>query len=332
MARQAIVPLPAPATALNASRRRARVARACRYALAVAYGAYFVQSYRQRGFPFDRERVMLWIVGALVIASVGRGWRWALRVAVDWIPLALLLYAYDLSYGFAKNAGRPVRVAPLVRADKFLFAGHVPTVWIQQHIGHAGRVSWWELGVSIVYASHFVLPLVTAGVLWWRSRRLWRQWVARLLTISFAAVVIYVVAPTGAPWYAAYEGIIPELDRPVGRGWTKIGLLAAPALLQRGREFVNPYAALPSLHAAYSFLFALFVYHRIGRGRWRLLVFAYPAAMAFVLLYGGEHFVVDILAGWGLTLACSWLCGRAGRWWAARRYGDAADVSVPRRR
>ena len=326
MARHTVVPLPPPSAPLTGARTRARVARLGRYALGVGYVAYFVSSYRRRGFPFDRERVMLWIAAALVITSVGRGWRWALRVAVDWVPFAVLLYAYDLTYGFATRFGRPVLVEPLVAADKLLFAGQVPAVWVQQHISHHGGVAWWELAVSIVYASHFVLPFALAGALWWRSRRLWRQWVTRLLTLSFSAVIVYAALPTGAPWYAAQQGLISPIDRPVGRGWVTIGLHAAPALLQRGRQFVNPYAALPSLHAGYSFLFALFVFGLLGRGRWRLLVFAYPVAMAFVLIYGGEHFVADILAGWALAGASSWLCRRVGRWWSAR-----AVATEPRR-
>ena len=322
------VSVPVAPPALSATSRWSALARVGRYALAVGYGAYFVHSYRLHGFPFDRERVLLWIAGALLISSVGRGWRSTARFAIDWIPFALFFFAYDYSYGAAKGLGRPVRVEPLVRIDRFIFGGHVPAVWLQHHIAHAGAVAWWELGVSVVYATHFVLPFLTAGVLWWRSRRLWRRWTSRLLVTSFAAVLIYAVAPTGAPWYAAWEGKIPPLDRPVGRGWTKIGLVAAPALLQRGRQFANPYAALPSLHATYSMLLALFAYQLAGRSRWRWVAFAYPAAMAFVLLYGGEHFAIDIVAGWGLALTASWSCDRLARRWGARTLGssDVADV------
>ena len=207
MARHIVVPLPAPSAPLTGARSRARVARLGRYALGVGYAAYFVSSYRRRGFLFDRERVMLWIAAALVITSVGRAWRWALRVAAEWVPFAVLLYAYDRSYSFPTEFGRPVLVAPLVGADKLLFAGYVPAVWVQQHISHRGGVGWWELAVSIVYASHFVLPFALAGALWWRSRRLWRQWVTRLLTLSFSAVIVYAALPTGAPWYAAQKGL-----------------------------------------------------------------------------------------------------------------------------
>ena len=325
MARDAVVPVPVAAASLNVSRRRTRVVRLARYALGLGYVTYFVHSYRRHGFPFDRERVMLWIAAALVITSVGRGWRWAVRLVIDWLPFAVLLLAYDYSYGFVKQADRHVLVFPLVRIDELLFAGQVPAVWLQRHIDHAHAIGWWELAVSIIYASHFVVPFVLAGFLWWRSRRLWRQWVARLLTASFSAVLIYAAVPTGAPWYAASRGLIPAIDRPVGRGWLKIGLHAAPVLLQRGRQFVNPYAALPSLHATYSFLFALFLYRLVGRGRWRLLAFIYPMAMAFVLVYGGEHFVIDILAGWALAAASSSVCTRLERRWRTRTASAQAE-------
>ena len=122
-----------------------------------------------------RAARLLKTAAAHVITSVGRGWRWASHVAVDWVPFAVLLYAYDRSYGFATRFGRPVLIAPLVGADKLLFAGQVPAVWVQQHISHTGGVAWWELAVTIVYASHFVLPFALAGALWWPSRRLWRR-------------------------------------------------------------------------------------------------------------------------------------------------------------
>ena len=331
MAHDTIVPVPAATPSLSAQIRRAGIARPGRFALGGAYIAYFVYSYRANGFPFDRDRILLWIAAALLISGVGLGWRRLARVAVDWIPFAALFYAYDYSYGAARKLGRPVRVEPLVRIDRFLFGGHVPAVWLQQHIPHTGPVGWWELGVAVVYATHFVLPFLTAGVLWWKSRLLWRRWVARLMTVSFSAVAIYAIAPTGAPWYAAWEGKIPPIDRPVGRGWSKIGLVAAPALFRRGRAFANPYAALPSLHACYSMLLALFIYQIAGRGRWRWLAFTYPAAMAFVLLYGGEHFVIDILAGWALALVASWGCDRLARRRATRTAATSPTTDDDRR-
>jgi membrane-associated phospholipid phosphatase len=66
---------------------------------------------------------------------------------------------------------------------------------------------------------------------------------------------------------------------------------------------------MPSLHAAYPFMLMLFFW---SAGKLaRILLGAYTLAMAFALVYGGEHFVVDILVGWAMALAAYALVDRA---------------------
>jgi membrane-associated phospholipid phosphatase len=56
---------------------------------------------------------------------------------------------------------------------------------------------------------------------------------------------------------------------------------------------------VPSLHAAYTLLIALFLWRLAPR--WgRVLLAAYPLAMAFALVYTAEHYFSDILVGWVL--------------------------------
>lgn len=296
-----------------------RWGRVLRWVAAAGYVTWFVHSYRVGGFPFDRERVLAWIAAGLLVTAIGHPARRYVLVLLDWFPFAVLLYFYDSSRGWADDFGRPVLVGALVRADRLLFFGQVPAAWLQPRLRTVGAgVGWWELGVSIVYASHFVLPFVLAGVLWWRSRRLWRQWVNRFLVLSFSAVLTYAAVPAAPPWYAAQVGLLPPIDRPVQQGWTRIGFYAAPAWFARGQDVANAFAALPSMHAGYSALVALYLFRLAGHGRWRWLLFAYPLAMAFTLVYAGEHYVVDILAGWLYVVVTVAVCDRMGRRWQAR--------------
>ena len=62
---------------------------------------------------------------------------------------------------------------------------------------------------------------------------------------------------------------------------------------------MNTVAAVPSLHAAYPGMLLLFFWSAGWRVRAGLAV--YTLAMAYALVYGGEHFVADILAGWALA-------------------------------
>jgi membrane-associated phospholipid phosphatase len=58
---------------------------------------------------------------------------------------------------------------------------------------------------------------------------------------------------------------------------------------------------MPSLHTAFATLIALFAMSRL-HSRWRLVVLAYPAVMGLALVYLGEHYVIDLVAGVGYAV------------------------------
>jgi membrane-associated phospholipid phosphatase len=69
------------------------------------------------------------------------------------------------------------------------------------------------------------------------------------------------------------------------------------SLFEKGQTYANNVAAMPSLHAGYALLVTLYLWRLVPR--WARPVLAlYPAAMAFALVYSGEHYVVDCIAGW----------------------------------
>jgi membrane-associated phospholipid phosphatase len=76
-------------------------------------------------------------------------------------------------------------------------------------------------------------------------------------------------------------------------------------------SLVNTVAAMPSLHAAYPLMLLLFFW---PAGRLvRIALGLYTLAMAFALVYGGEHFVLDIVAGWAMAFAAYGICALAYR-------------------
>jgi len=87
---------------------------------------------------------------------------------------------------------------------------------------------------------------------------------------------------------------------------------AAP--VQAGKSFIeslvlpNPYAAVPSLHTAYSTLVAIFAL--AWRRRFGYVMCIYPVAMWFTIVYFGDHYVSDILVGIAVALLAWWLAGR----------------------
>ena len=269
----------------------------------------------RHGAVFDREQVLLWLAGGLIVLSVGRG-RVA-QVFKDWVPLALVLIAYDYTRGAADTLGMPVQVEALVRTEEALFFGQVPTVELQEAVGGFDRSTptrWWEVPISLWYVSHFVVPFVIPAVLWWRNRERFVAWIRRFLALTVAGLATYVLVPAAPPWLAARNGVIGTVDRAAARGWAHLDLDIAGHLIDKGQGAVNLVAALPSLHGAYAALVAAFFWSAAGPA-WRTVLAVYAVGMGLVLVIAGEHYVVDVLLGWAYVAAVMVLVGR----WEERR-------------
>src|SRR3970040_1046321 len=114
-----------------------------------------------------------------------------------------------------------------------------------------------------------------------------------------AGLVIYFMFPAAPPWAASLTGPLDPTSKvvtEVGSEWN-VNLYAK---LESQIRSSNPVAAMPSLHMAVSFAVLLMAF----RANWLLgiLAVAYNAAMAFSLVYLGENYAVDILAGIGMTV------------------------------
>jgi hypothetical protein len=289
------------------------------------YVAGFVVASQQRGLPVDRESVILWICGALAISCLGRPWRRSLQIVLDWLPVAAFLLVYDLSRGIADTLGSPVQFRPQLDAERFLFAGTTPTVWLQERFVAPAHVQWWEVPVSLLYVSHFFVPFVLAGVLWARDRPRWVAWMRRFISLSFAGLATYIALPAAPPWLADRAGLIPDVQRTASRGWWELDLGIAGDLIDKGQATANAVAAVPSLHAAFALLAVAFVWRSVA-APWRILLALYPLGMGFALVVSAEHYAVDVLLGWVYVAAVMVACSR----WERRR-GRREDSQQERR-
>lgn len=281
-----------------------------------------------RGIPFDRIGQTGWIVAGILVARIGRPWREHVRALVDWVPLLAALVLYDFTRGIADNLDRPVLVGGLADAETWLFNGTLPTVWLQDHLFDPARIQWWDVFASVVYFTHFVVPWALAAVLYVRSRELWAPYIRRVLLLSYAGLVTYILVPAAPPWYAAWAGEIPdEVARIATRGWELLGLHGAGAWLSDAQADVNQVAALPSLHSAFAMLVAVSLWPMVRNRVVRAVLVAFPFAMAFTLVYGGEHYVLDVLAGWAYTGAVVLIARAWERWRAESRAQPAEEGS-----
>jgi membrane-associated phospholipid phosphatase len=272
------------------------------------------------GVPVQRELVIAWVCGALVCVSIGRDPRQILQLVVDWMPIVVVLLAYDFSRGAADSFGIGAHVHPMIDFDRFVFFGQTPTEWLQARLHHPGVVGPWDVAFTLVYTSYFIVPFVLAGYLWARERPAFLAFTRRLVTLALAGLATYVLFPAAPPWMAAEMGLLEGVHRTTAEGWQVLGVGTA-GLFSEGQASVNLVAAVPSLHSAFTALVAMFLWRRV-RPPLRPLLALYPLAMALTLIATGEHYFFDVLLGWlyaGAVMA-------AWGWWEARR---ALPYSAP---
>jgi hypothetical protein len=265
------------------------------------------------GIPAQRELVVAWVCGALACASLGRPWREVLRLVRDWVPLLIVLAAYDFTRGAADSLGIGVHVHPMIDFDRFVFFGTTPTEWLQAHVNDPAVVNWLDVAFTVIYTSYFIVPFTVAGFLWARDRREFQRFARRIVTLSAAGLATYIAFPAAPPWMAAEMGLLHGVAGTTSDGWKVIGGGTA-SLFDEGRRTVNLIAAVPSLHAAFTLLVALFLWPRVRRP-FRPLLLLYPLAMGLTLMATGEHYFFDVLLGW---LYAGGVMG-AWAWWERRR-------------
>lgn len=287
-------------------------------------------SFLTRGIPFDRLTQTLWIFSGFAVIAIGRPWKRMKWVLIDWGIFVGVFYLYDLSRATVRQFNFPVQVDFGINADKALFGGTVPTVWLQQHFYDPFAIHWWDSVGALIYISHFLAAWVIAAYLYLRSRREWWDWALVVTATSLIALVFFALIPTAPPWYAdSVSHVLPPINRIAIRGLDTIGLHPAGELVSTGRAFANPVAAIPSLHTGFAVLVSLFLYSRTPK-KWRWwavpLLVLYPVAMLAMLVYSGEHYVIDGILG-AILAAGVWFGLKGFARWRSNRKAAAAALT-----
>jgi hypothetical protein len=233
--------------------------------------------------------------GLLIVAALSSRFR---SLLADWLPFLGLTVLFDalraFVYVWIVRAGRPIRMEYPIDADRALFQTPRLIPAVLQDAWFDGRIGWLEYGLVAVHASHFVLFFAFGFWLWRMSRPEFARFTLALALIMIVGLVGYALVPTMPPWMAAAaSGEAASVIRIAER----VYVAAVPALLDTFDT--NPVAAMPSLHMAFPVLMALLGVRVAGaRMAW---LWGYVVVVAVMLVYLGEHYVVDLLAGAALA-------------------------------
>ena len=269
-------------------------------AVSVVYVAVVSGIMIWRGVSVEPDYILAIFVPVAVIS--GR----LVRFLRDWVPFIAIFLAWEAMRGLAYDDGIAPHVGDLASLEKSVFFGHLPSQWLQS-LTSGDALHILALAATVVYFCHFVVPLLVGLVIWLRDRTHFVRFTSTLMGMALVAFVVFMLFPTAPPWYAEQQGYL--------NGFSKLISTTLPSDIGWVYKNMNPNqtAAFPSLHAAFPFLCFLALRPLYPRASWLML--GWSALVWVSVVFLGEHYVLDVVAGVGLA---------ALSWWAMLR------LAVPR--
>jgi hypothetical protein len=138
-------------------------------------------------------------------------------------------------------------------------------------------------------SAHFVVTIAVLIWLFFRERDRYPLWRNTLAFTTALALIGFAFFPLMPPRLLPGSYHIVDTLKTIGGLWSfDSGPVSAVS---------NQYAAMPSLHVAWS-LWCVFVVAPAVRNRWlRAAVFLYPLATVFCIVVTGNHFLLDAVGG-----------------------------------
>ena len=214
---------------------------------------------------------------------------------------ALQMWAYYAHYDMPDDDPdallRRTRIDYPVRLDRAIGCGELPTVRLQRALGKPGAVQRHDLALAMVHWAWFLIPHSTAAYLLLRHHDDFPRGATLIAATFDAGLIVYWALPTAPPWYAAETGRMEPVRRIMVEAGAKFFKRAWKPLYSSLEG--NPFAAMPSLHFGTS-VAAARVLGDVGPLA-GALGWTYALTLGFGLVYLGEHYVVDLIAGYALA-------------------------------
>jgi len=224
--------------------------------------------------------------------------------------------AHELPYDDPAALRRRLRIRYPIHSDRLLGGGELPTARLQRALSRPGEATALDRVLSIAHWAWFIQPHASLLYVLARDQERFPRAARQLAAAYDIGCLVYFLVPTAPPWWAAEEGHIEE---ELERVRTEVAKSDLPPQVRRimvdvgeqvwGRAWPrlydslggNPWAAMPSLHFATSLLAALLLAETgalPGAAGW-----GYAFTLGFALVYLGEHYLTDLLAGAALVVA-----------------------------
>jgi membrane-associated phospholipid phosphatase len=256
-------------------------------------------------------------------------------VAVCGLQMWAYVAAYKSPHDDPEAQERRTHFAYPIVADRVLGLGELPTVRLQRALARQGAdgAEWRALDRLLVWThwAWFMVPHGTVAYMLVRHPERFPRAAVMTYAVFNVGASFYWLLPTAPPWYAGAAGAEGAPGAHGANGSRAVRRM----MVEYGEHFWrdgwgplysvlggNPLAAMPSLHFATSLMAALLL-AEVGPLAGALGA-SYALTLGFALVYLGEHYVVDLLAGAALTVAVRRFGPRAGP--LANRLGRAVGT------
>lgn len=267
--------------------------------------AFLIWFFAYPTWPTPDRLFILLVFGFMSVGATLDGFK-------KFAPFVALILVYESFRGIADDLNSKVEFEWMIKADEFLFGGTLPTKTLQNWFWK-GSTSWYDVGIYMVYMLHFVLPFLLAFLIWRYREKLYWRYALSILIVSFMGFITFAAFPAAPPWMAQRDGYVTDGSIHVtSHVWGSIGFTDIPSVYEKFSP--NPVAAVPSLHAAYATLFAMFTFMAFGR-KWGALASVYPFLIYFGTTYLGEHYFIDEIIGAIYAVAAYFIAS-----WVLKKY------------
>lgn len=189
-----------------------------------------------------------------------------------------------------------------IAIDERIGAGVPPTRRLQRSLRTRGELTLLDKTLSVLYWSWEVEPHLALAWIRWRRPRAFAAAAGRLAATFDLTLIAYWLLPTAPPWWVSEK--TGRMGGDVRRVMSEVAswIKREPNPTEGDHELgANPFAAMPSDHFASAAMTAMLLFEqdrRLGA-----VAGSYALALGLALVYLGEHYVVDLLAGLALALA-----------------------------
>jgi membrane-associated phospholipid phosphatase len=208
--------------------------------------------------------------------------------------------AHELPYDDPGRLRARLRSRYPIRTDRLIGAGRLPNARLQRALAGRPGVGVVNKVLTWTHWLWFIEPYLSLALILARHNERFPRAARQMAAVFDLGCVIYFAVPTAPPWWSSEQGltgeevrrIMVEVGEPTwGRAWERLYDALGG----------NPWAAMPSLHFATSLQAALSL-SEAGKAE-GALGWGYAGTLGFALVYLGEHYVTDLIAGAALVAA-----------------------------